>query len=93
MSYIAALVLAAGYSSRMGDFKPLLPLGETSVLASTIKTFSVPGISQILAVVGHRAEDLRPMLKDLKVQVIYNPGYAKGMFSSVQAGVNSLPPD
>jgi len=43
---IAALVLAAGYSSRMGAFKPLLPLGETTVIEKTVSSFLAEGIQK-----------------------------------------------
>ncbi|SFG30205.1 CTP:molybdopterin cytidylyltransferase MocA [Desulfotomaculum arcticum] len=92
MSGLAALVPAAGYSSRMNVFKPLLPLGETTVIARTVNTFFTAGLRRVLVVVGHRAGDLRPALTELKVQEVFNAGYAQGMFSSIQAGVNSLPP-
>ena len=78
MSCLAALVLAVGYSSRMGAFKSLLSLGETSVIASTVNTFSDSGIRQVLAVTGHWASDLRPVLEGLKVQEVFNASYAPG---------------
>ena len=46
-----AIVLAAGYSSRMGEFKPLLPLGETTVLERIITLFQDAGVSELLRAV------------------------------------------
>ncbi len=85
-----AIVLAAGYSSRMGKFKPLLPLGETTVLGRAITLFRDAGISDIRAVVGYRSEDLLPLLGKMGVSCIVNENFRAGMFSSVVAGVKGL---
>ena len=53
---IAAIVLAAGYSSRMGRFKPLLPIGHATALDRVIDLFLAAGIVEINVVTGHRAE-------------------------------------
>jgi putative nucleotidyltransferase with HDIG domain len=90
---LAALILAAGYSSRMGQFKPLLPLDGRSVIESTINTFRKAGITRIIVVTGHEAVQLQPLLKSRKIPAVHNPDYANGMYSSVQAGINSLPED
>lgn len=92
MSNIAAVVLAAGYSSRMGEFKPLLPLGENTALARAVHLFQAAGITRLLVVTGHRAADLRPVLEKLEVPGVHNPDYHLGMFSSIRAGVAGLPP-
>lgn len=85
-----AIILAAGYSSRMGAFKPLLQLGGTTVLERAIALFRSAGIHDIRAVVGHRSSDLLPLLERLKVQPLSNERYHEGMFSSVLTAVESL---
>jgi CTP:molybdopterin cytidylyltransferase MocA len=90
---MAALVLAAGYSSRAQGFKPLLPLGESTVIENTLNSFCRAGISDITVVVGHRADELAPVLDGLKVRHVFNERYAEGMFSSVITGVQALRPD
>jgi len=89
---IAAVIVAAGYSFRMKRFKPLLPLGGITVLEQAIHSFQEGGIWDIRVVVGHRANELLPVLDRLGVQAIVNPEFADGMFSSVSAGVKSLSP-
>lgn len=88
---IAALILAAGYSSRMGRSKPLLPFGGQTALARVVDSFRQAGIDRIAVVTGHQAEQLEPLLRELGVEAIANPAYQRGMYSSVQAGIAALP--
>jgi putative nucleotidyltransferase with HDIG domain len=85
-----ALILAAGRSSRMGRFKPLLPLGDLAVVERVIQLFRAAGVSAVYVVVGHRAEDLRTRLAASGATLVSNPRYAEGMFSSVQAGLAAV---
>ncbi|SJZ66624.1 DVU_1551 family NTP transferase [Consotaella salsifontis] len=89
----AAVVLAAGFSSRMGAFKPLLPFGKGTVVSHVVATLRSGGLDRIHIVVGHRAEEMRPTLTTLGATVVDNPRYAEGMLSSIQAGLASLPED
>ncbi len=89
-SRIAAIILAAGYSSRMGCFKPLLPLGGTTVLERVITLFREAGIPDIRVVLGYRAEELMPLLNRAEVPFVLNEEFAAGMFSSVLKGFESL---
>jgi molybdenum cofactor cytidylyltransferase len=93
MDSLAAIIVAAGYSSRMKRFKPLLPLGGSTVLEQAVHSFQDGGIRDIRVVVGHRALELLPVLERLGVQAIVNTHYSEGMFSSVSAGVESLTPE
>lgn len=90
---LAALVLAAGCSSRAPGFKPLLPLGGSTVIENTIASLRRAGIDNITVVAGHRAADLLPVLDRIAVRVVVNDGYCDGMFSSVVVGAESLPAD
>lgn len=93
MNKIAAIIPAAGYSSRMETLKPLLPLGGMSVLDRVIRLFRSAGIEDTRVVVGYRSEDLIKALRHLNVQWIFNEQYKDGMFSSVATGVKSLDTD
>jgi molybdenum cofactor cytidylyltransferase len=88
----AAIVLAGGLSSRMKQFKPLLPLGETTVTDHVIATFLEAGVDVFL-VVGHRRHDIINGIKKQNIKIIHNLNYKHGMFSSVQAGVRYLKPE
>jgi molybdenum cofactor cytidylyltransferase len=89
-SDIAALVLAAGYSSRMKEFKPLLPVGPTTALERCIRLFRDAGIQDVRVVIGHRASELQTVLDGLAIRSIRNDRFSEGMFSSVKAGVSDL---
>ncbi|NVN93510.1 MAG: NTP transferase domain-containing protein, partial [Desulfuromonadales bacterium] len=79
-SNVAALILSAGYSSRMGDFKPLLPLGGLTALERTISLFRSSGVEDVRVVIGYRSEELAPLLKRLAVRTIVNSRFHDGMF-------------
>jgi len=86
----AALILSAGFSSRMGDFKPLLPLGGMTPLERTISLFRSCGVADVRVVTGHRSDELEPLLSRLGVRNIVNSRYRDGMFTSVMAGTETI---
>ena len=88
---IAAVVLAAGFSKRMGEFKPLLSLGEQTALERTVRLFQRAGVAHLQVVIGHRAEDLQPLLKRLGANYLVNNRYREGMFTSVQCALAAMP--
>ena len=88
-SKYAAIVLAAGLSSRMNQFKPLLPLGNTTILENVVTTYSNAGVD-VIVVVGHRKEEVKKALKNKGINIVYNSNYKKGMLTSIQAGVKKL---
>ena len=90
-SDIAAIVLAGGFSKRMGRFKPLLPLGDRLNIERVVRLFQDAGVKEIRVVVGHRGNDIRRAAAPLNVDCVENPHYAEGMFTSVLAGIRALP--
>lgn len=93
MGKIAAIILAAGYSSRMGLYKPLLPLASSLVLENSILNFYKAGIDDVRVVIGYKADLLKNVLERWHTKAIVNRNYDRGMYSSVQAGVLSLTPE
>jgi CTP:molybdopterin cytidylyltransferase MocA len=88
---VAAIVLAAGASSRMGSPKALLDLGGESFLARIARTARAAGASAVIAVVGPPdGEQVRARLPP-GVAAAWNPAPARGMLSSIQSGVAALP--
>jgi putative nucleotidyltransferase with HDIG domain len=90
-SRLAAIVLAAGYSSRMTEFKPLLPLAGSTALERCIGLLRAAGVAEVIAVLGHRAEELQPLTERAGARCILNQRFEQGMFSSILAGSRSLP--
>lgn len=87
----AAIILSAGFSSRMGAFKPLLRLGEETALERSVVFFRRAGIAHIQVVLGHQAELLVPVVERLGVPYAVNHRYQEGMFTSVQCALRHLP--
>jgi len=90
---LAAVILAAGRSSRMGSFKPLLPFGRGTVIERVIATVREAGVETLRVVVGWQMDLLIPVLERHGVPWIRNERFEEGMYSSIQAGVQSLPAD
>ncbi|MDQ3812754.1 MAG: nucleotidyltransferase family protein [Armatimonadota bacterium] len=90
---IAAIVLAAGLSQRMGRLKPLLPFDGKPMLARVLDNLlAAAPIASIIVVTGHAAPEIRHALDGYPVEFAHNAGYATGgMVSSVQTGVRALP--
>lgn len=90
---IGAVILAAGFSSRMGEFKALLPVGGYTMLERVLMLFTSAGLSDIVVVCGHEHEKIEAMLSGTGVQIAYNPFFRQGMFSSIQTGIACLSPE
>ena len=93
MSSIAAVLLAAGESSRMGRSKPLLPwLDGGPLVAYQTRALLDAGFTPVIVVLGHEAELVRPAVPTLPgVNVIEHPGYREGRSTSVVRGLQELP--
>ena len=89
MSQVAAILLAAGRSSRMGAFKPLLPFGNKTVIQCCIDYLHDGGVDEIVVVLGHRAEDIRQQVSGVEFALNPNPDSPMGM--SIAAGARVLP--
>lgn len=90
---IAAVVLAAGLSRRMGEPKLLLPLGGRPVIRATAERVRAGGVGLMIVVAGTEAAALAAALAGLPVRVVVNPTPEAGQASSVRSGVAALPPD
>jgi len=87
---LAAVVLAAGRSSRMGANKLLLKVGDRRVIEHIL--FSLKPYETIV-VLGHRPDDVKHIVEASGAETVHNPGYDKGMATSFQAGLRALDPD
>jgi CTP:molybdopterin cytidylyltransferase MocA len=86
----SAIILAAGFSSRMHGFKPLIRIGGKSFVEHAIALFRTSGIEEIITVVGHRGPELLPVVEAAASRWVMNANYADGMYSSIKAGVKAL---
>jgi molybdenum cofactor cytidylyltransferase len=91
---IAAVVLAAGRSTRMGAVnkmiaeiggKPLVRIAAEQALASRA--------APVIVVTGHQRERIEAALAGLPVRFIHNPDYADGLGTSLKAGIAAVPED
>ncbi len=88
---LGGLLVAAGLSSRMGEFKPLLTLGSAPLLAHALKKLRDAGVEKLVVVTGHRAEALQPILEEFGAEAVHNAAYAATqMFDSVKLGLAAL---
>jgi molybdenum cofactor cytidylyltransferase len=87
---IAAVVLAAGESSRMGADKPLLMYRGRTFLENIISALCEAGIRRVVVVLGHHAELIQQSIDLSSVEVVINQDYRQGQTSSLQAGLRVL---
>src|SRR6266550_6495548 len=88
---VAAIILAAGQSSRMGAFKPLLPFGDKTVIEHTIDYLRGGGIETIIVVISHRADEIKAHLKSRSLLFATNPDPHSAMATSIIYGLRELP--
>ena len=91
MNSVAAILLAAGRSERMGAFKPLLPFGNKTVIETCIVHLRKGGVETIVVVVGHQANLIRAHLQDLNLSFAFNPDPESEMSASIACGAKQLP--
>lgn len=91
---VAAVILAAGRSRRMGGpnklvatvgGRPLVRIAAEAALASRAES--------VVVVTGHRADEVATALDGLETRLVHNPDYAEGLSTSLKAGIAALPED
>jgi molybdenum cofactor cytidylyltransferase len=90
---IAALLLAAGKSSRMGSNKMLEEVDGRPMVARTAQRLLASRARPIIAVLGNRANDVDAALGKLPVERVLNPDFADGLSTSLKCGLTALPED
>jgi molybdenum cofactor cytidylyltransferase len=91
---IAALILAAGRSSRMnGPNKLLLPLGGKPMVALVAEAVRASSASPVTVVTGNAESEVRAALSEFDASFVHNPDYAEGLSTSLRAGLAALPDD
>lgn len=87
---VAAVVLAAGSSRRMGMNKLLLAVDGEPLVRRAVSRCLAAGFDRVVVVVGHEAERVRAALDALPCDLVENPDYARGVGTSIRAGVRSV---
>lgn len=90
---IAALVLAAGSSRRMGRPKLLLELGGVPLIRRAVEQAQAAGVEDLVVVVGPHRGEIARALAGTRARLVDNPEHATGMASSLRVGLGALPPE
>ncbi len=86
------IVLAAGASSRMGKPKALLPMPSGRPLAAEqANNMKLAGVTDVIVVLGHGADELAAQLEIHAVRCAFNAGWESGRLSSLQVGIAAVP--
>ena len=85
---ISAILLAAGKSKRMGKLKQLLPFGQSTIVEQAIDNLLGSTIDEVIAVVGHKAEEVIEKIASRPIKLVKNPDYEQGMSTSIIAGLS-----
>jgi molybdenum cofactor cytidylyltransferase len=88
---LAAAILAAGESRRMGTPKALLPYRGRTFAEYLVEAMTHPRVGIIRIVLGARAEELQEKLNAGEGSIVINDHWEKGQLSSIQAAIRSLP--
>jgi molybdenum cofactor cytidylyltransferase len=91
---IAAIVLAAGRSTRMGAANKLVAdVGGKPMVRHAVEAALASHARPVLVVTGHQADHVRAALAGLDVTFVANPDFAQGLSSSLKAGIRAVPTD
>ncbi len=87
---VAALILAAGSSSRLGSPKQLLPWGHDTLLGHVIKRTRSFGVDEVWVVIGCESERILDQVEFGDASVVVNDDYDEGLASSLRVGLDAL---
>ena len=90
---VSAILLAAGQSRRMGEFKQLLPFAGKTFVECCVDHLLAARARDVIVVTGHREAEVRAAIGDRPVTFAHNAEYRFGMSSSIKRGVEALPED
>ena len=92
---IAAVILAAGKSTRMAPFNKLLVTDQAGkpMIARVVDNVLSSAARPVIVVTGHRADDIKAALAGRPVTFVASPNYAAGLSESLKAGIAAVPPE
>lgn len=80
---VAAVIVAAGASSRMSAIKQLLPWKNTTMLGYVIKQLKEAGADHIFVVLGAHEKEILNKIDTTKISIIHNKDWSQGMGTSI----------
>jgi len=92
-SGVAAVVLAAGMSRRMGTPKQLLRIGGKTILERTLKNVRASNVDELILVLGHAADEVQKTIATPGLKIVINPDYQQGMGTSLRRGLAEVSAD
>lgn len=93
MGEISAVLTAAGESTRMGSPKPLLLWHGVSLVQYQVSCLFDVGVSDVIVVLGHRADVVVPYVEKSGARHVINPHYREGKTTSIKAGLKCVSSD
>lgn len=90
---VAAIVLAAGGSERMGQPKQLLPINGQPMVRRVVDAVCGAGLDQVVVVTGAYAGKVARALDGLPVEIVANEAWPEGMSASLRRGLGALRPE
>ena len=87
---IAGVVLAAGLARRFGSQKLVTPVDGVPLVRRTVEALLGESLGDIVVVLGSEANAVEAALAGLPVRLVANPDFARGMSTSVRAGIGAL---
>lgn len=85
---VSAILLAAGAAKRMGKLKQLMPLGNSTIVEQSIDNLLNSRVSEVIVVLGYRAEEMTKAIANRPVKIVVNPIYHQGMGTSIVTGLS-----
>jgi molybdenum cofactor cytidylyltransferase len=90
-SHVAALILAAGRSQRMGAVnKLLLDINGNPMITLVVDSIGAAALTEMIVVTGHDRERVETALHERPVRLVFNPDYSTGLSSSLRIGLRAL---
>ena len=92
-SKVAAVILAAGRSTRFARNKMIEPIDGEAMVVGVVRIAAASGADPVIVVTGHEATSVAEALQGHDVRVVHNPAYGEGLSTSLRAGIRAVPPE
>jgi CTP:molybdopterin cytidylyltransferase MocA len=90
---VAAIILAAGASRRLGQPKQLVEYKGETLIARAVRIAHEAELQPVIVVLGAERDAVRAAVRDERVVIVENDAWSEGIASSMRAGLEALGPD